>query len=109
MRCESCNTQNAPGAEYCAGCGERLFYDEEFFKRENNVDALPKLSDEMKPIRAFKGGRWPAVIARSLFNASGKAAPETEQAKKRGNAEAAVAFCIVAVLLAVLFVTRVLR
>jgi hypothetical protein len=108
MRCEGCNTQNAPGAKYCTSCGERLLYDEEFFKRENNVNALPKLGDQVEPIRAFKEGSWRVLIARCFFKNLND--EESDQAtRKRGNAEAIIAFCIVTVLLAVLFTTRVLR
>jgi hypothetical protein len=111
VRCENCNTENAAGAEYCAGCGERILYDESFFKQENNVDALPKLDKRMKPIRAFKRDRWQAVVARQIFSAvSGKEGePEAEETKKRANTETIVALCLIALLVTALFFTRVLR
>jgi hypothetical protein len=111
MRCENCNTENAADAEYCAGCGERLLYDEDFFKLENNVDALPKLEGEQKPIRAFKTDRWQTAVARRIFKAMGGDEPvrETEETRKRANTETILALCFVAILAAALFVTRVLR
>jgi predicted nucleic acid-binding Zn ribbon protein len=112
MRCENCNAENAAGAEYCAVCGEQLLYDEEFFKRENNVDALPKLPAKVKPIKPIKkdGLRARALIARRLMDALNETVEDEEdsestetkaEAKKRKNAETAGAFLIVAVLVLV--------
>jgi hypothetical protein len=67
MQCANCNTENTENAEYCVGCGERLIYDEEFFKRENNVEALPKLPAKAKPLRAFGKGGWRALAFRKLL------------------------------------------
>lgn len=111
MRCENCNAENAADAEYCAGCGERLLYDEAFFKRENKVDALPKLGNKVKPIRAFRKSSWRVALVQQLFKSSdgGDTDQEPQQARRRANAEMIVAFCIFAALLTALFVTRVLR
>jgi hypothetical protein len=120
MRCENCNAENAADAEYCAACGERLLYDEEFFKRENKVDALPKLPAKVKPIKPIKkdGLRAKALIAKRVLesfnepeeNEGAEETGESAEAKaKRSKAESAVAFLIFAVLLASLIFTRVLR
>jgi hypothetical protein len=108
MRCESCNTENENDAEYCAGCGERLCYDEAFFKRENNVDALPKLDDKVKPIRAFGKGGWRAPAVRRLLE-SLDAGEESERPRAGGKMKRVVVLSIVALLSMALFAARVLR
>ncbi|MDR1322306.1 MAG: hypothetical protein LBK56_12940 [Gracilibacteraceae bacterium] len=108
MRCENCYTENAAGAEYCAGCGERLIYDEEFFKRENEVDALPKLRAKVRPIKFSKPkGGWRGAAARGLVDALNKAA--VAEGKPRGKFGKVVAFLFVAALIAALVFSRVLR
>jgi hypothetical protein len=112
MRCEACNTENVEDAEYCAGCGERLVYDEAFFKRENNVDALPKISAEMrKPIHAFKKGSAWALIAQRMFEPEDEEEASRWLSKRRKGRSAGVifAFCLAMVLLAAVFTTRVLH
>ncbi|MDR1070192.1 MAG: hypothetical protein LBL37_05370 [Gracilibacteraceae bacterium] len=111
MRCENCYTENAADAEYCTGCGERLTYDEEFFKRENEVDALPKLRAKVRPIKFSKPkGGWRGAAARRLVDALDKAEEAAvAEGKPRGKFGKVVAFLFVAALIAALVFSRVLR
>jgi hypothetical protein len=118
MRCENCDTENTYSSGYCAGCGAKLVYDEEFFKRENNVDSLPKLSTKVKPISAFHKGKWRTVLFQRLFNTaegSGRSNVE-EDAENPKNAKSSgrivkliLTFLIVTLMMVGLVFTRVLR
>jgi hypothetical protein len=116
VRCENCNAENGEGAEYCGVCGERLIYGEVFFKRENNVDSLPRLSANVKPIRAFRGGRPPLMFFRKLFKKADEwVVPDTKNqknartSKKSEYAKQIAALLIVAVLLLSMLIARLLR